>query len=119
MGLAADALVASFNPQLAAWSHNPFAVEIEQHLVRALGSYFSYSAGVVDRVFASSGMKHNHTAILAALTNRFPEFATKRPRALWAQPVFCCSFESDHFLLKAARCCGFGMDSMRHVEVDF
>ena len=35
MGIAADALVAAFNPQLAAWSHSPFAAEVEQHLVRA------------------------------------------------------------------------------------
>ena len=27
MGIAADTLVAAFNPQLAAWSHSPFAVE--------------------------------------------------------------------------------------------
>src|SRR5689334_22318839 len=32
MGIAADALVAAFNPQLAAWSHSPFAIEVEQHL---------------------------------------------------------------------------------------
>ena len=118
MGIAADALVAGFNPQLAAWSHSPFAVEVEQHLVRALGSHFGYSARVVDGVFASGGMEANHTAILAALTNRFPEFATKGLRALQAQPVFYCSSESHHSFLKAARLCGLGMDSMRHVEVD-
>jgi len=28
LGIAADALVAAFNPQLAAWSHSPLAVEI-------------------------------------------------------------------------------------------
>src|SRR3954470_4559602 len=27
--MAADALVAAFNPQMAAWSHNPFAAEVE------------------------------------------------------------------------------------------
>ena len=35
MGIAGDALVAAFNPQLAAWSHSPLAIEIEQRLVRA------------------------------------------------------------------------------------
>lgn len=38
--IAADTLVATFNPQLAAWSHSPLAVEIEQHLVRAIGEKF-------------------------------------------------------------------------------
>ena len=35
MGVAADSLVAGFNPQLAAWSHSPFAIEMERHLVAA------------------------------------------------------------------------------------
>ncbi len=118
MGIAADALVAGFNPQLAAWSHSPFAAEVEQHLVRALGSRFGYSAGAVDGVFASGGMEANHTAILAALTNRFPDFVTKGLRSLEAQPVFYCSSESHHSFLKAARLCGLGMDSVRHIAID-
>src|SRR5574338_1588753 len=36
MGIAADTLVATFNPQIAAWSHSPFAAEVETHLVRVL-----------------------------------------------------------------------------------
>src|SRR5262249_3158572 len=42
MGIAADVLVSTFNPQMAAWSHNPFAAEVEQHLVRALGARLGY-----------------------------------------------------------------------------
>ena len=34
MSIAADALVAGFNPQLAAASHSPFAVEVEHFLIR-------------------------------------------------------------------------------------
>src|SRR3712207_2648797 len=37
MGIAADTLTAAFNPQIAAWSHSPFAAETEIHLIRALG----------------------------------------------------------------------------------
>ena len=33
MGIAADTLVAAFNPQLAAWSHSPFAVEAERYVI--------------------------------------------------------------------------------------
>src|SRR3954463_8955105 len=91
MGIVADALVAGFNPQLAAWSHSPFAVEVEQHLVREIGSRFGYSPGSVDGVFASGGMEANHTAILTALTHGFPEFPAKGLRALTAQPVFYVS----------------------------
>jgi hypothetical protein len=37
---AADALVATLNPQLAAWSHSPLAVEMERHLVRVIAEKF-------------------------------------------------------------------------------
>src|SRR5712692_169945 len=53
LGIAADPLVSAFNPQLAPWGHHPFAVEVEQHLVRALGAKFGYdpakTEGVLDR----------------------------------------------------------------------
>ncbi len=38
MSVAADALAAAFNPQLAAWTHAPFACEVEQLLIRTPGS---------------------------------------------------------------------------------
>ncbi len=40
MGIAADALVAGFNPQLVAGSHCPFAAEVERHLFCAFGKRF-------------------------------------------------------------------------------
>ncbi|MEO8127664.1 MAG: aminotransferase class V-fold PLP-dependent enzyme [Bryobacteraceae bacterium] len=118
MGIAADAMVAGFNPQLAAWSHSPFAAEVEMHVIRALGSRFGYSQGDVDGVFASGGMEANHTALLCALTNRFPGLADKGLRSLDGQPVFYCSSESHHSLLKAALMCGLGMDAVRLIDVD-
>src|SRR5262245_16268323 len=51
MGIAADALVAAFNPQLAAWSHSPFAAEIERHLVRAFGHKFGFVILLGERCF--------------------------------------------------------------------
>src|SRR3954463_13565192 len=48
MGMPGDARVAPFNPQLAAWSHNPIAAEIEQHLVRALGVRFGFDPARVE-----------------------------------------------------------------------
>ena len=118
MGIVADALIAGFNPQLAAWSHSPFAVEVENHLIRAIGSRFGYAASSVDGAVASGGMEANHTAILAALTHLFPEFPSKGLRALDKQPVFYVSSESHHSFLKAARLCGLGMESVRHIDVD-
>ncbi|MBA4185534.1 MAG: pyridoxal-dependent decarboxylase, partial [Acidobacteria bacterium] len=55
MGIVADALVASFNPQLAAWSHSPFASEVERHLIRVFAARFGYDAETADGTFCSGG----------------------------------------------------------------
>jgi glutamate/tyrosine decarboxylase-like PLP-dependent enzyme len=116
MGIAADALVAAFNPQLAAWSHSPLASEIEQHLVRAIGQRFGYDPARTDGTFASGGAEANHTALLTALTHHFPEFASQGVRDL--RPVLYISTEGHHSIVKAARLCGLGTGSVRHIETD-
>lgn len=118
MGIAADALVAAFNPQLAAWSHSPLAAEIEQHLVRCFGERFGYDASSTDGTFASGGAEANHTAVLTALTMAFPDYPLKGVRALPAQPVFYASEESHHSFLKAARMCGAGSDSLHEIPAN-
>ena len=118
MGIAADTLVAAFNSQMAAWSHSPFAVEVEQHLVRCFGERFGYDPQLTDGTFTSGGAEANHTAVLTALTHVFPEWTAKGPRALSGQPVMYVSSESHHSLLKAAKMCGIGMEGVQKVEVD-
>jgi glutamate/tyrosine decarboxylase-like PLP-dependent enzyme len=118
MGIAADALVAAFNPQIAAWSHNPFAAEVEAEIVRRFGRLFGYPEGSIDGTMASGGMEANHTALLAALTWKFPSFLKTGLRALTQSPVFYASAECHHSFPKAARLCGLGMESLRLVPVD-
>ena len=118
MGIAGDALVAAFNPQLAAWSHSPLAIEIEQHLVRAFGARFGYDPARTDGTFASGGMEANHTSMLTALVQKYPEFSSRGLRALAAQPVLYVSTEAHHSLLKAARMCGLGTDAVHQIPVD-
>ena len=118
VSVAADALVAAFNPQLAAWSHSPLAIEIEAHLIRCFGEKFGYPPGSIDGTFASGGAEANHTAVLTALTSAFPEFSDQGVRAVKAQPVLYCSAESHHSFLKAAMLCGLGRSAVRHVGVD-
>jgi glutamate/tyrosine decarboxylase-like PLP-dependent enzyme len=117
MGIAADALVAAFNPQLAAWSHSPFAAEVERHLVRALGQKFGYDLSVADGVFTSGGSEANHTALLTALLSAFPEFGEHGLRALTAQPVIYISSQGHHSILKAARASGLGAAAVREIPV--
>jgi len=116
MGIAADTLVAAYNPQLAAWSHAPFANETERFLLAQLATRFGYKAGESQGTFTSGGAEANHTALLAALINKFPDFDNKGLRALEAQPVFYVSSQSHHSFIKAARFCGLGTDAVRVVS---
>jgi glutamate/tyrosine decarboxylase-like PLP-dependent enzyme len=118
MGIAADALVAAFNPQVAARSHNPFAAEVEAHLVQAFGARFGYSSHEVDGAFASGGAEANHTGLLTALVNAFPAFAEGGARSLARDPVLYVSGEAHHSFLKAARLSGVGTRAVRTVTVD-
>jgi len=118
MSIAGDALAAAFNPQLAAWSHSPFANEVEQLLVRALGGRFGYSPAATDGVFCSGGAEANHTALLLALAAAFPDYLDRGVRALAREPVFYVSSESHHSFLKAARVSGLGMAAAREVMAD-
>ena len=116
MGIAADALVAAFNPQIAAWSHSPFAAEVERHLIKAFAVRFGYDEETADGTFCSGGAEANHTALLAALVSRFPEFGDKGLVGMEKQPVFYVSAQSHHSFGKAARFCGLGTDAVRTIE---
>ena len=118
MGIAADTLVAAFNPQLAAWSHSPLAVEIEQHLVRAFGERFGYDPARVEGTFTTGGAEANHTALLTAMMRAFPEIGRRGLLALRSQPVLYVSAEGHHSFAKAARLCGLGSEAVREVRVD-
>lgn len=117
MSIAADALVAALNPQLAAWSHSPLAVEMEQHLVRSIATKFGYACDQADGVFTSGGAEANQTALLAALTHRWPQIASGGLRSLGEQPIFYVSSEGHHSFVKSARTTGLGANSLRQADV--
>src|SRR5579884_3886964 len=94
---------AAFNPQIAAWSHSPFAAEVERHVLRAMGSRFGYTEAATDGTFASGGAEANHTAVLVALAAAFPQFGSAGVRALPGQPRLYTSGEAHHSFRKAAR----------------
>ena len=118
MGIAADALVAAFNPQLATWSHSPFAVEVERHLIRTFAYEFGYDPANMDGTFTSGGAEANHTAVLTALAYAFPEFARTGLRGLGRQPRLYVSTQSHHSLIRAACACGLGSDAVRQIAVE-
>ena len=116
ISIAADTLVAALNPQLAAWSHSPLAAEMERHLVLSMAEKFGMARAEADGVFTSGGAEANQTALLAAMTHRWPEVTSKGLRGLAREPVFYISAEGHHSLLKAARAAGLGANSVREIE---
>jgi glutamate/tyrosine decarboxylase-like PLP-dependent enzyme len=115
--IAADALVATLNPQLAAWSHSPLAVEMERYLVRVIAEKFGFPRDQADGVFTSGGAEANQTALLTALAHRWPDVASGGLRSLKEEPIFYVSAEGHHSFLKAARVAGLGANSVRETDV--
>ena len=82
--------------------------------MRALG--LDPAAGFAN--FTSGGQEANQTAVTAALTRAFPEFAERGVRALDGEPVLYVSAEAHHSFVKIAHQSGIGRDAVRHVDVD-
>ena len=118
MGVVADALVAAFNPQLAAFSHAPAAVEIERRLIRFLAGRFGLDVESATGTFTTGGAEANQTGLLLALTRSFPELSHTGLRGLPGQPVFYASAESHHAWFKIARAAGLGESGLRLIPTD-
>jgi glutamate/tyrosine decarboxylase-like PLP-dependent enzyme len=118
MGIVADLITAAVNPQVGAWGHSPFAIQLERYLIQSLGVKYGYPSGSVDGTFANGGSEANHTAVLCALVNKFPSYGVKGTAALSEQPVFYISQEAHYSFLRIARCCGIGEQSVHEIPVD-
>lgn len=113
----ADRIVATFNPQLAAWPTSPAAVEIEAHVIRAVArrAGLGISAG---GHFTSGGSEANATAVALALTRAETGFADRGARAFSGQPVLYVSADSHLAWLKIAHQAGIGRAAVRLVATD-
>lgn len=112
-----DLITAVFNPQLAAWSHSPFANEIENYLIAEFGKKFGYPGESINGVFASGGAEANLTAVLCAVNRAFPQFAKTGWFGMVKRPVMYCSAESHHSVHKAAKTVGLGYEAIRNIPV--
>ncbi|MHA6626580.1 pyridoxal phosphate-dependent decarboxylase family protein [Pseudonocardia sichuanensis] len=117
-GVAGELLAAAVNPQLAAWSHAPVAVEAEQHVLRFLAGRLGLASGAVAGNITTGGAEANLTAVLLALTRAFPGYADQGLRGLPGRPVFYASAESHLAWVKIAHGTGLGRDALRLVDVD-
>ena len=117
-GIMADLMTAYYNPQLAAWSHAPFAVEVEAKLIKELAYKFGYSSTNFDGVFATGGNEANQTAVLCALNNQFPNYNRDGLFAIAKKPIIYCSEEAHHSVYKAAKTAGLGYESVIAIPIN-
>lgn len=117
-GIVADLLTATYNPQLAAWSHAPFAVETEMRLIRDFAVKFGYNVDTVNGTFTTGGAEANLSAILCALNHKFPNFAKDGLLGLKEKPVIFCSQEAHHSIQKAAKIVGLGYNSVKSIPLN-
>ncbi|MDG1437472.1 MAG: aminotransferase class V-fold PLP-dependent enzyme, partial [Emcibacteraceae bacterium] len=117
-GILADLISAYYNPQLAAWSHAPFAVEVEARLIKEFSEKFGYSSSKNDGVFATGGNEANQTAVLCALNHKYPNFARDGLIGIQKKPIIFCSAEAHHSVHKAAKTAGLGYNSVRSIPTD-
>lgn len=111
----ADALVALYDPNLATWDFAPAAQEIERHTLAVIAERFGFDVETSAAHFTSGGQEANHTAVIVALTHRFPELGRSGLRALAAQPVLYLSEEAHHSFEKVAHSTGLGRAGSRLV----
>lgn len=112
-----DLITAIFNPQLAAWSHSPFANEVESYLIQVFGEKFGFESARIDGVFAGGGAEANQTAVLCALNQQVADYASNGLFGLEKRPLIYCSSESHHSIHKAAMTAGMGHNAVRSIPV--
>lgn len=116
MSIAADALTAAFNPQLASWGHSPFAVEAEAYLLRAMGERLGFAENA-SGTFTSGGAEANLTALLCAIYSRYPEARETGVAAVGRLRIYAADGAHDS-IIRAARVCGIGDAAVHRIPTD-
>jgi glutamate/tyrosine decarboxylase-like PLP-dependent enzyme len=111
----ADALVAAYNPQLAAWSHSAAASEMERLTLNLLMTHLGFDPVTSMAFFTSGGAESNLSAITVALTAKFPEYGTEGAPQ---NAVFYGSQESHGSLSKSAHQTGIGRRALQIIPAD-
>ena len=113
----ADRIAAAFNPQLASATTSPFAVALEDYLIRSVAARAGLP-GEASGHFTTGGSEANATALIGALTAAHPGFAREGARCFKAQPSLYISREAHLAWIKIAHQTGIGRDAVRLVATD-
>jgi len=112
----AERVVNLFNPQLASSASSPVPVELERHVIQAVGRRAGLSSAAGH--FATGGSEANFTAVICALTAAHPAFATQGARAFPGPLRFYASRECHIAWLKIAHQAGIGRSALCLVDTD-
>jgi aromatic-L-amino-acid/L-tryptophan decarboxylase len=113
----ADRIASAFNPQLASSASSPVPVELEAHVIRAIGR----RAGLGDEAtghFATGGSEANYTSLVCALTGANRAFSADGVRAFSGPVTFYTSRECHIAWLKIAHQAGVGRSALRLVTTN-
>ncbi|MEI9930557.1 MAG: pyridoxal-dependent decarboxylase [Rhizomicrobium sp.] len=113
----ADRIAAAFNPQLATWTTSPAAVEIEAHVIGAVGRRAGFEMHT-SGCFTTGGAEANFTALLCALTRICPNYSMTGARAFSGRPVVYVSRECHLAWLKIAHQAGIGRSAVSFIRTD-
>lgn len=115
--VAADALVAMHNPQLASWRTAPAANEIERHTLAWLADKFGLPPTTL-ATFTSGGAESNLSAVIVALTRAFPQYGENGLRSIDCSPTIYLSSQAHHSFVKIAHMTGIGRNAIRIIGTD-
>jgi glutamate/tyrosine decarboxylase-like PLP-dependent enzyme len=117
IGAYADLIASALNANITCWRSGPAGTEIEQVVVRWLGSLIRYDENAKG-LLTSGGSMANMIALLIASRRKSPEAARK---GLWnaGPPLTIYASEEVHMSIpKAADVLGFGRDHVRLIACD-
>ena len=117
IGAYADLIASALNANITCWRSGPAGTEIEQLVVRWLGSLIHYDDNAKG-LLTSGGSMANMIALLIAGRRKEPEASRK---GLWnaGSPMTIYASEEVHMsIAKAADVLGFGRDNVRVVGCD-
>jgi len=117
-GVIADALAAAYNPQLGAWWFSPAANEIEKHCLSFISRKFGFDPKDVFSCFTSGGSESTTSAVLCALTKRFPNYGHEGLVGFTSRPKICVSSEAHDSIVKIAHQTGLGRSAVSRIPTD-
>ena len=117
VGMLADLLAASVNPNVGAYILSPVATEIERQAIRWMAELIGYPTSC-EGIFTSGGNMANFVGFLAARKSKANWDIRKEGMLHHQQLLVYCSKSTHTWIQKAADVFGLGTDNIRWIDMD-